>query len=75
MATISPCGGGVYAFAGPSGQVPGTKIHGEVLGLANLDFNEGLSGNVLGEIGVGGPFSIGGTPPSAGEILLRRILA
>ena len=55
---LNPCGGGVFGFVGRELPHLG-PIHGEVLGLANLDSAEGLSVGGLLEGGVG-PLAVGG---------------
>jgi hypothetical protein len=55
---------GAYGFAGvqtPKGKtlIPGSHIHGEVLGLAGWDVSDGGWGGVIGAVGYG-PGSVGG---------------
>ena len=54
------CGGGGFVFAGGQVKVPGTNLHGELLGVVNYDSKSGTSAGGIGEVHVAGPIHVGG---------------
>jgi hypothetical protein len=58
--TPKVCGGGAFGFAGGQVKIPGTNVHGEVLGVVNYDSKSGISAGGIGEVKLFGPFHVGG---------------
>ena len=58
--TPKVCGGGGFVFAGGQLKIPGTNVHGELLGVFNYDSKSGPSAGGIGEVKVFGPFHAGG---------------